>query len=686
MTPRFCLLAALFGLLGVIAVAYHDAPENVFHFDDEPNITDHSPIKITELTFATLLNAGRNALLPTRPLPNMTFALDWYRGGGDPRAFQQTNLALHGITAVLVFLTLFLLLGQVAGNSYGVAVWAAFLSTAVWAVHPIQIQSVTYIVQRMTLMAALFSILSVYCYIYARVRAQRPRAWMFASALSLALGAISKESAWITPFLILLAEYGVCRNQRTMLRRGSDYVLLALPVLSLAYVVMDLLIGGAFYQYIQNGYTAREFTLQERLLTQPRVILFYLSQILWPLPGRFSIEHDFIHSISWFEPAATLPALLAVVAWCAVGVWLLFRQPYRVWGFFLLWLPACLVIESSAIPLEMVFEHRMYLPAFGLAGMLGLGLARLSRQADWLVYGVNGLLIVGLVSLIYSTTVRIPAWRSQIALYQAATINAPTSARVWTNLGKFYVAAEKKDLAEQAFTKAIALKPDKADAYLNRGHLYAENTSRLQEALHDLNRALALSPGLLRAYIARGNISAKLGHYEQALRDYETVLDAARNDVLNRSNMDVREKRFTKATAYYQQGIVYAVLRRYPQALQAYGNAIELRPDFSQAYHNRGSVYFRLNRFPEAIENFTRVTQSQPDDADAYFMRGKAHAALDQHQQALTDYARALQINPRDGEAYYRRGLSYRQLAEIQKATADFRRGCQLGVKQACGL
>ena len=131
------IVGALLALLTVVVVTYWDAPQNGFHLDDGRNIHRYPPVMVTELSAANVFDAGRNALLKTRPLPSMTFAVDWARGGGSARSFQQTNIAIHAATAVAVFSLLFLLLGRWS-HPLGVRAAAAFFGAALWACHPIQ--------------------------------------------------------------------------------------------------------------------------------------------------------------------------------------------------------------------------------------------------------------------------------------------------------------------------------------------------------------------------------------------------------------------------------------------------------------------------------------------------------------------------------------------------------------------
>ncbi|MDH3466578.1 MAG: tetratricopeptide repeat protein, partial [Gammaproteobacteria bacterium] len=308
---------------------------------------------MTELTRGNLVDAGRNAFLPRRPLPSITFAIDWWRGDGSPRAFQYTNLVIHSATTVAVFALLMLVLGRLEKPRW-VIVAAAFFGAAIWACHPIQVQAVTYIVQRMTSMAALFTILTVVLYILGRNTGNSGRRWAYflLAVLCWALGMASKETAAIAPFLVLLAEYGVLRHGQDLARSKVDWVVLSLPAVLGLLIVLDIASGiGPLSDAFLSGYERRDYTLAERLFTQPRVIVFHFSQILWPLPGRFSLEHQFVLSTDLLTPGSTLSAFLAVIVWCALGLWAVLQKRRRIVGFLLLWVPATLIIESTFIPL-----------------------------------------------------------------------------------------------------------------------------------------------------------------------------------------------------------------------------------------------------------------------------------------------------------------------------------------------
>lgn len=515
---RASISLAVLALMALTFAAYHEAPANGFHLDDFHNIVQHAPIWLDELTLSGLINAGLESVLPWRPLPNITFALDWWRGGGQPSTFQWTNIVIHAFTALMAFTLLILILRQFKGHLDNYSLWCAFLGAAFWAVHPIQIQGVTYIVQRMASMAAFFTLLSVWSYIRGRLAPKRHILWFCLCGFAALCGALSKENAWILPILLILAEYGVCRHKKPLIRSQYDYFWLSLPVLLGIIIVADLISGaGPLSAYTQPRFAARDFTLTERLLTQPRVILFHLSQILWPLPERFSIEHSFAISTGLFQPISTFAALITLFLWIGAGIYLLLKKEYRLWGFCILWIPITLVIESTVIPLEIIFEHRMYLPLVGLAGLLTLSLTAAAHRGKTIAYFTGGLAALFIFACLASTLHRVPDWRNRLTLYESAIQNAPDSARALGTLAMAYV--ERGRTAEGASLAQRALQIDPDEPYsLETLGITLMDRGQLNEAERYFSRSFAQIGARDSLMNHWGEAMVKRGRYGDALR------------------------------------------------------------------------------------------------------------------------------------------------------------------------
>jgi hypothetical protein len=518
------MLVCALVLSSLVLLGYWSAPQNSFHFDDRLNIVDQPAVHMNEFSFAHLRQAAEHAHIGSRPLPSITFAIDWWRGGGEPGPFIRTNVAIH-ILATLASFALLVLIFRHCGFAFYPAIFAAAAGAAIWATHPVQVQAVTFVVQRMTSMAALFVLLSMICYLKART-GQRGRAvWWTLCLLAIWAGALSKENAWMAPAFLLLLEFGVVRHGKDLFQnKRLDLILLSLPLAAGVLVLVDVASGiGPFSRFL-GGYEHRDFTLWERVLTQPRVIAFHLSQILWPIPERFSIAHDFVTSTALLTPPTTLLAIVAVIAWVGIGIWMMALQNYRVLGFFLLFLPIALIPESSIIPLEMVFEHRMYLPSFALAGLLGcLCLKFLGRSGPSRYVTVTVSTTVVAVLLALSTQTAVARWKDDYSLWSHALVHAPLDPRAHDELSYALWRLDRIDEAIEHASRSVELDPTFINGLHNLGRLVKIKGDRAR-AYELFNRALQLAPNFGPAHFSLGMLYLESGYFADARREFELTL------------------------------------------------------------------------------------------------------------------------------------------------------------------
>jgi hypothetical protein len=507
-----------------VYIGYRSATENSFHFDDRQNIEEVNAIHMSKFSMSGLVYAAQNSALSTRPLPSATFAVDWWRGSGRPAAFIQTNVVMHALAGIACF-SLLAMIFRIAGHGREASLLAGAIGAALWVAHPIQVQAVTYAVQRMTLMAALFVMLSMIAFLKARTGQRYRLVWWVLCILCILGGAISKENAWMAPVFLLLLEFGVVRHGDSFFRKKKlDLVLLTMPVLVAIFVVVDVASGTGPFSSFLNTYEHRDFTVWERLLTQPRVIAFHLSQVFWPLSERFSIAHDFVISTTMFQPPSTVLVTAGAVAWVIGGVALLAVPRFRVAGFFVLFFPIALVPESSIIPLEMVFEHRMYLPSIALAGLLGYScLMLMGRGTNWQRgIGITSVLVVvALLALATDTTVA--RWKDDLTLWTHALGHAPNDARVHDNLSQAYREADRMTEALSHARRAVELDPTMVTGAHNLGRLLHASGER-REAYAMFMRALELLPGYGPAHFSLGVMYVEAGLLDEARAEFLSAL------------------------------------------------------------------------------------------------------------------------------------------------------------------
>jgi hypothetical protein len=425
----------------------------------------------------------------------------------------------------LVFWLFVLILEQWSSIDRPRRLAGAWFGAALWSVHPIQVESVTYIVQRMTSAAALFVILSVIAYLKGRTSRRRRGGWLLLALLAWALGSGFKEIAWITPALWLLAELGIVRHGEGLIRGRRDWLWLSVPLSPLLFLLFDSLNGFHVWHAQTDGYVLRDFTLMERLMTQPRVVVFHLSQLIWPLSSRFSLLHDFPKSTSLVSPPSTLIAILFALLCCCLGCYLLFNRRSRMIGGLLLWVPTTLALESTVLPLRMIFEHRMYLPSVGVAGLVGLAVAKLTqhtgRKRQLAVYTVLAA-TTGLIAL--STSRVVPVWRSDFTLWADVTRKHPCSAEGLNNLGKAYWTTGDIKQATEKYEAALICDPDDLLANLNLARSYRE-LGQLEKALGHYRRLLILAPQWADVHYSLGMLYMEIGQLDRARVEFTTTLE-----------------------------------------------------------------------------------------------------------------------------------------------------------------
>ena len=689
-------------LVGLVLIAYRAAPDNGFHFDDYANIVVQHPLHVDNPTIEALADASLSGKLPQRFVANMTLAVDWWRGDGSPRPFQWTNLLIHIIGTLLVFVLLKTVLGIGRDGRDPVVAVAAFFGAAWWALHPIQVQAVTYIVQRMASLAAVLVIAAVLAYVRARLEPGRRWRWMTLAGICGLLAAFTKENAWILPLLFILAEFSVVRGSGKLVRSRLDWALILVPVGIGLYLAAALWTGtGAFAEWVQRAYDGRPFTLEERLLTQPRVIVFHFSQLVWPLPGRFSIEHAFPLSRSLLDPVTTVPAMMLVFGWIGTGLWCLLSPARRLASFFILWVPLTLAIESSVIALEMVFEHRMYLPAVGVAGLLALA-ARWAFARRALAVTAGALCAAALVALLVSTSIRVPEWQSDVTLLQRAYEHAPDSPRVvgnlgvaymnagelglagdllrrateldpdwpkaWYNLALWYAKVGDADAAESGFRKTLQLSPESVPAWRGLGDVYRDS-GRARDARAAYDEALRIAPQRAGVLLRRGRLlSDAFGLHDAALRD----LDLALATGADRYRLSV------------DRGVVLGRLGRSDEAIEEFTAAIDVQPENPQPYYDRGLTYLRSDRNAAARDDFSAALRLDPAYADAHIGMASVSLLEQDYEEARAGFEHALSLDPGNVNARFNLGVALEFLGDPERARPQFEQACAAGHERAC--
>jgi hypothetical protein len=374
---RFRHMVAAGLIIGVALVAYSNTFSAPFHFDDRPNILENPDVQIKVLTWDRVEQLIKNTYkVSIRVFSYFTLALNYYLGGVNVFGYHLVNFIIHVASGIFLYWFLMLtfnlphLKEKYGGISYRVALFGSLIFIA----HPIQTQSVTYIVQRMASMAGMFYLLTMVLYIKGRLVSGRVKyVYFLGMVLSYLLGVFSKENVAILPLFVVLYEFYFFQNL-DLSPRGKRILMLLGGVLLGLLAFGFILWGKRYIELTIADYQYRTFTLSERVLTQFRVVLYYVTLLIYPHPSRLNLDYDFPISKTIFDPPTTILSILVIAGLIGYSLWVAKKRP--VLSFFILWYFGNLVIESSIFGLEMVYEHRLYLPSVGPFVLFSLFLVR----------------------------------------------------------------------------------------------------------------------------------------------------------------------------------------------------------------------------------------------------------------------------------------------------------------------
>ena len=579
-----------------IFLIYFNSLEASWHLDDYQNIKQDARIHLTNGDLASIIDYVKSVQLvgrDARPLSRFSFAVNWYFGRNDPFGYHLVNIVIHILASFFLYGTILSIRHTPnfqfvlsARNYYKISILAALL----WAINPIQTQAITYIVQRMAALAAMFYILAMYLYIKARTsdHSAKRNLLFFSCFLSAVCAFASKENAATLPIALLLVEFLFFQDLSRKKIRNLFWGVMLTAGLAMAGLGVLTFFKGDFRGLL--NYNFRYFSLVERLLTEPRVVLYYLSQIFYPVPTRLSIEHDIAVSSSLFSPWTTLPAIILVCSLIGIGLYNIKRRPLL--GFAVLFFFLNHVIESTVIGLELVFEHRNYLPSFFLFVPVAAGIIRLLdyyREKSKLIHhAITTFVVLIIAGFGAGTYIRNLAWQSEKSLWEDAVAKAPNSGRAWHNLAlSHYAPAGRFKEAILLYRKALTLEKNN----IHQESLIYSNMAASFYYLGDYRQAAQYWTKAL--VNRRTNPKAKyllclalirMGDYETASKNLEKL--AARYpqkaEVLNLSGiLAVLQGNHSKGLAYYKR--CFRLKSRLPAVLVNAGAACSLSGNFQQA-------------------------------------------------------------------------------------------------------
>jgi len=579
---------AALGLIITLLAIYHNSFFGPFVFDDIPAILENPTIRsLSDLSLALSPPHGKGFTVEGRPLLNLSLAFNYALSGTDVWSYHLLNLIIHALASLCVMgivrLTLVRIKRFVTDSE---ALALGFVCALVWEVHPLQTESVTYVIQRAESLMGLFYLATIYFFIKATDK--KPKAWwLLLSAISCLAGMASKEVMISAPFSVLCYDWIVNGYPfRDALRKRTLYYI-ALFLSSLVLLVLAL---GTGTRGGTSGFGI-DITPWTYWKTQFGAIWTYLSLVFWPKDLVFDYGVEWVKSLAEIFPYIVfLIGLVAVSAYCFIK-----RKKVGLLAFFFF----AILAPTSVMPgnRQIMAEHRMYLPLLSVIVLCVCGGFYLLKERSKPFLTTLFLLTVVFISGVLGirTYARNEDYKTVLRIYEDTVLKRPQNGYAHYNLGKLYAESGKPLLAITQYKDAIKYGPNAEQAHYNLGNTY-NDLGRLEEAKSEYEAAIKLNKNYSKAHYNLGNVLIQLGRREEALQEFTFVT--------------------------------------------------KIRPDYLEAQDNRGGVLLELGRYAEAEAQFLYVIDKNPNILATHVNLGNAYLMQGKYTQALKQFEIALQIDP----------------------------------------
>ncbi len=594
-------------LIVIGALAYANSFTGPFIFDDGPNIVDNPNIR-SLWPLSKAMSAPTLSGLGGRPILSLSLALNYAISEYSVWSYHAVNLAIHLLAGLMLYgiVRRTLLSDQLRDRFGNHAAMLAWIIATIWVVHPIQTESVTYIIQRAEALMGLFYLATLYAAILA-MRSQRPGILYLIAAVCCGLGMVTKEVTVTAPVIVLLYDRAFVAGSfaSALRRRWRLYALLAATWGVLAIAMWSRptseTIGFA------TGISASDYALNQCI-----VIVHYLRLCMWPSNLCLFYNWPIVKEFS-----RILPSMLLILPMLAILAWGLASN--RRWSYLGVWFFAILAPTSSFVPIsDLVFEHRVYLSLAGLIALVVttgyLLLQKLSKRFHRSKEAGGGLIIgrvesrlgiivviVTIAALTLTTISRNKDYHSATSIWQTVVDVAPDNHRAYYNLGIAFKAQGNLDEAIRQYRKALHLKPSYPKAYCNLGEIF-RNQGNLDEAVIQYRKALRLEPDFAIAHNNMGVALAAQGKLNEAIRHYHQAIQIDPNN----------------ASAYNGLGSALQSQGKFDKAISYYRQAIQIDPEYAAAHSNLGVALQLQGRPDEAIGHYRQAIQIDPDLASAH--------------------------------------------------------------------
>jgi tetratricopeptide (TPR) repeat protein len=633
--PRRLTPALAAGLLFALALAAHaSALRGGFVWDDDDYVTANRTLRSLDGLGRIWFEPG--AVPQYYPLTFTSLWLEYRAWGPWPAGYHATNVVLHGLAAVLLW-----------GILAALAVPGAWLGAALFAVHPVGVESVAWVTERKNVLSALLALAALRVYLPLAGLGGRPVRGGYALALACFTSALlAKTVVCVLPVVVLLLVWW---------KRGRIGMRDVVPLLPFFALGLGLALVTVWMEKTHVGARGEAWNLSlvDRTLVAGRALWFYAAKLAWPQRLTFIYPRWQIDAGTWWQylfPAAAG----AVAAGLFAARARLGRGPFVAVAIYAVTLaPALGFIDVYPMRYSFVADHFQYHASAALLALAGAGVTQLRPPpaASAALLGVLGVLAW---------------WQGRIyasveTLWSDTLAKNPACAMAHINLGMHLAQSGRNEAAIAHYTEALRLEPGAVDALNNLGNALAA-AGRLADARAAFAEALRHAPGDAPTLSNLGNAFAAEGRLDEALEQYAAAVRA--------------DPRFADAHNNFANALARA--GRTDEAAREYAEALRLDPEYGDAHHNLGVLLVAAGRDADAIPHLAAAARVRPDSAELQHALGMALAASGQRDAAAAAYGRALALRPAYADAHNDLGVLLAESGQMNEAAEHFAEAVRL--------
>jgi tetratricopeptide (TPR) repeat protein len=706
---RYIVIFIYFALiLSTLLVFWQVRNFDFVNYDDKVYVSENSHV-LNGLTGSGVVWAFTSCYLGYwQPLTWLSLMVNSQLFGPGPVGFHLVNVFLHLANTLLLFAVL---------RKMTAAIWPSAFVAALFAIHPMHVESVAWISERKDVLSTLFWFLTMFAYVR---YVEKPSIGRYIIAIIFfALGLMSKPMLVTLPFVLLLLDYWPLSRFL-----NSKFSILNLLCEKIPFFILAAVSGVVTFLTQKAGsviFDTKTVPLADRVGNAFLSYARYIGKFFWP--QNLAVFYPFDVGSLVVRQMAMSIVLLIVIS--VLVIYFGQNRRYLPVGWF--WFIGTLVPVIGLVTFtgSAYADRFTYIPYIGLFIMLAWGLPEL--LSGW----PNRKIVLGVAASMTLTALgifaywQVSVWNNSITLFSHAlevtqsnavvhnylgnsyfdlkryqdamesckqAVNLmPDYAEANYNLGNAYSKLGRYQDAAQAYKQAVKIKPDYAEAYNNLAVAYV-NIGSFQDALESCRQAVTIKPDYAEAYNNLGNACLSLGRWQDAIENYKQAIRIKPNWAVAYCNLGAAYGKigsFQDAIEMYKQavridpalaeahnglGAAYIDLGRYQDAIEPLKQVIRIEPDYADAHYNLGNAYSKLGRYQDAIESFKQAIRIKTDWPEAYYNLGAAYGGIGSFQEEIESYKQAISIKPDFADAYYNLGVACGVLGRYQDAIDSFKR------------